>query len=91
MNGAMFERCDGFSSVRKIISAFDDKVLDSPRLRRHFSNVGMHALVDLQIKFITFVMGGPASFGDAQNRRVHARLGITPRNSARWSTCSKRR
>lgn len=77
MNGAMFERCGGFSSVRKIISAFYDKVLDSPRLSRHFSNVDMRVLVDHQTKFITFVMGGPASFGDAQIRRVHARLGIT--------------
>lgn len=77
MNGSMFERSGGFSSVRKVISSFYDKVLDSPRLSRHFTQVDMRVLIDHQTKFITFVMGGPASFTDTQLERVHTRLGIT--------------
>lgn len=77
MSGSMFERCGGFTTVRKVVAAFYDKVLDSPSLSRHFANVDMRALIDHQTKFITYVMGGPASFPDSQIERVHAQLGVT--------------
>jgi hemoglobin len=73
----LFERAGGFATVRKIVSAFYDKVLDSPTLQRYFADVDMRALVDHQTKFIASVMGGPASFDDEQLRRTHARLGIS--------------
>lgn len=77
MTGSIFERCGGFAAVRKLISAFYDKVLESPRLSRHFAGIDMRTLIDHQTKFVTHVMGGPAKFPDAQIERVHARLGIT--------------
>lgn len=77
MTGSIFERCGGFATVRKVISTFYDKVLDSPRLSHHFASVDMRALIDHQTKFVTSIMGGPASFPDAQIQRAHARLGIT--------------
>lgn len=77
MTGTIFERCGGFAAVRKVISVFYDKVLDSPRLSRYFVGVDMRTLIDHQIKFVTHVMGGPAKFSDAQIERVHARLGIS--------------
>lgn len=73
----MFERCGGFSRLRKLVSSFYDKVLDSPLLQRHFETVDMRALVDHQTKFVAQVMGGPASYSDEVLRRVHAPLGIT--------------
>jgi len=77
MTGSIFERCGGFASVRKVISGFYDKVLESPRLSHHFSGVDMRTLIDHQTKFVTSIMGGPASFPDAQIQRAHARLGIS--------------
>lgn len=78
MAASMFERCGGFATVRRIVSGFYDRVLDSPRLARHFAEVDMRRLIDHQTKFITFVMEGPATFADSQLERAHARLGITP-------------
>jgi hemoglobin len=72
-----FERCGGFATVRKVVSAFYDKVLDSPSLRRYFDGVDMRSLIDHQTKFIASVMGGPASYDDEQLRRAHARFAIT--------------
>lgn len=72
-----FERCGGFATVRRIVSAFYDKVLDAPALQHHFDGVDMRALIDHQTKFISTVMGGPASYDDEVLRRAHARLGIT--------------
>jgi len=77
MGTTIFDRCGGFSTVRRIVSAFYDKVLDSPRLQRHFAAADMRTLIDHQTKFISSVMGGPASFDDEALRRVHAPLGIT--------------
>jgi hemoglobin len=77
MRQSIFERCGGFATVRKIVSNFYDKVMESPRLQKHFVDVDMRTLIDHQTKFVASVMGGPASFSDDVLRRVHEPLGIT--------------
>lgn len=77
MKQSVFERAGGFSTVRKIVSAFYDRVLDEPALQRHFIGLDMARLVDHQAKFVAQVMGGPASYSDDQLQRAHARLQIT--------------
>jgi hemoglobin len=74
---SIFERYGGFATVRRLVSTFYDEVLDSPLLARHFETVDVHRLIDHQAKFISSLMGGPASYTDEHLRRVHARLGIT--------------
>lgn len=77
MMQTVFERAGGFSAVRKIVSAFYDRVLDEPVLARHFAGLDMARLVDHQAKFMAQVMGGTASYTDDQLQRAHARLQIT--------------
>lgn len=77
MAQTIFERCGGFASVRKIVSAFYDKVLDSPVLQKHFAGIDMRTLLDHQTKFIAYIMGDPASYSDEALRKAHAHLGIT--------------
>lgn len=77
MKQSIFERNGGFATLRKVVSAFYDKVLDSPGLQRYFADIDMRALVDHQTKFVASVMGGPASFSDDVLRRVHEPLGIS--------------
>ena len=83
MSGSMFERCGGFTTVRKVVAAFYDKVLDSPSLSRHFANVDMRALIDHQTKFITYVMGGPASFAIRRSSGCMRSWGLRAPNWAR--------
>jgi hemoglobin len=78
VNGTTFERVGGFARVRLLVSDFYEKVLDSERLGAHFAHVDMRRLIDHQTKFISAIMGGPASFTDAQISRAHTHLGITP-------------
>lgn len=73
----IYDRYGGFATIRKIVSAFYDKALDSPQLAHHFENVEMPRLIDHQAKFISYLTGGPASYSDNHLQRVHARLGIT--------------
>lgn len=77
MATTIFERCGGFATVRKVVSAFYDKILDSEALQPYFANVDMRRLIDHQTKFISYVMGGPASYSDEVLQRVHAPLNIT--------------
>ena len=77
MAATVFERCGGFATVRKVVSAFYDKLLDSETLSGYFAKVDMRRLIDHQTKFISSTMGGPASFSDDALRRAHAKLGLS--------------
>jgi len=73
----IFERYGGFSTIRRIVSDFYDRVLDDSALAKHFENVDLPALIDHQTKFIMTITGGPANTTNEQLRRAHARLGVT--------------
>ena len=73
----IYERAGGFSSVRKVVSAFYDKVLESPLVAHHFENIDMRRLIDHQTRFVSFLMGGPASYTEEHIEHVHRNLGIT--------------
>jgi hemoglobin len=77
MTETIFERYGGFAAVRRVVSDFYDRVLDSPVINHHFEDVDMRRLLDHQSRFIASVTGGPASYTDEHLRRVHARLDIT--------------
>ena len=74
----MFERYGGFSQVSRIVSSFYDRVLDSPIMGPYFKNVDMKRQIDHQTKFISFLMGGPASYSDEHIHSIHQRLNVTP-------------
>lgn len=76
MSQSMFDRYGGFTSVSKIVMAFYDKALDSDIIGPYFEGADMRSLVDHQTKFISSIMGGPASYSNDQLARVHAHLNI---------------
>jgi hemoglobin len=77
MNGSLFERMGGFARVRLIVADFYERVLESERLARYFDGIDMRRQIDHQTKFISSIMGGPASFTNEQIARSHARLDVT--------------
>ncbi|MEQ8654119.1 MAG: group 1 truncated hemoglobin [Kiloniellales bacterium] len=77
MAQSVFERCGGFQKVRKVVSNFYDKVLESEQLQGYFESTDMARLVDHQTKFIAQIMGGPVSINDDTLRKVHLSLGIS--------------
>lgn len=78
LKASLFERVGGFAKVRLIVSEFYDKMLDSDRIRPYFENVDIRRLMDHQTKFVSALMGGPASFTNDHLRRAHVGMGITP-------------
>ena len=73
---SIFERYGGFARVSRIVSTFYDRVLDSPILSPYFETTDMRRLIDHQTKFISSLMGGPASYSNETLERVHAHLNI---------------
>ena len=80
MAQSMFDRYGGFASVSRVVSAFYDKALDSPLLSPYFENSDMRKLIDHQTKFVSSLMGGPASYSNEELERVHRRLDINERD-----------
>jgi len=78
----MFARYGGFASVSRVVSAFYEKALGSSLLAPYFANTDMRTLIDHQTKFISSLMGGPASYSDSELERIHARLNIAERDFA---------
>lgn len=77
MTETIFERYGGFVTLRKVVSAFYDRVLASELTGPYFVGVDMQRLVDHQTKFVAFITGGPASYSDETIERAHRPLEIT--------------
>jgi hemoglobin len=77
MRRTIFERYGGFASVSKVVMSFYEKMVTSPLTSPFFANTDMKKLIDHQTKFMSAVMGGPASYTNEHIERVHAKLGIT--------------
>jgi hemoglobin len=76
MAQSLYEHYGGFATVSRIVMHFYDMVLDSDVLADFFEGVDMRRLIDHQTKFVTSLMGGPASYTDEMLRQIHARLEI---------------
>ena len=74
----MFERYGGFATVSKVVLTFYDKAIDSDIIGKYFENVDMPALIDHQTKFVSQVMGGPASWkrDDTIRRAIEIHCGV---------------
>lgn len=77
MTETIFDRYGGFAAIRRVVSDFYDRALDSPVISHHFEHVDMKRLLDHQARFVSSLTGGPASYTDDHLRRVHERLDIT--------------
>ena len=77
MSRSLYDKYGGFSAVSRIVMDFYEQALESDQIGGYFENVNMPRLMDHQTKFISALLGGPASFGDEHLRRVHANLGIS--------------
>jgi len=75
----LFERYDGLPFVSRFVLGFYDRVLACAELAPFFADVDMRRLVEHQAKFISSVMGGPASYSSAALRESHHHLQIDDR------------
>lgn len=76
MPTTLFDKYGGFSVVSKIVLDLYDRLLDDDDIGPFFDEIDMARIVDHQTKFVSSLMGGPASYTDDQIQKMHARLTI---------------
>ncbi|MGC9369667.1 MAG: group I truncated hemoglobin [Paracoccaceae bacterium] len=76
MEKSLFEKYGGFSAVSRIVLDLYDRLLDDDDVGPFFDDVEMSRIVDHQTKFVSSLMGGPASYTDDQIAKMHAHLAI---------------
>ena len=77
MSQSLFQKYGGFAAISRVVLTFYDKALDSDQIGGFFEEVDMKRLVDHQTKFISSLLGGPASFADERLKHLHAKLNIS--------------
>lgn len=76
MERTLFEKYGGFSAVSRIVLDLYDRLLDDDEVGPFFDEVEMSRIVDHQTKFVSTLMGGPASYTDDQIAKMHKHLTI---------------
>ncbi len=76
MATTLYEKYGGFSTISKIVMDLYDRLLDDDDVGPFFDDVQMSRIIDHQTKFVSSLMGGPASYSDDQIRKMHAHLSI---------------
>ncbi len=71
-----YEKYGGFSTVSRVVMRLYDKLLDDDDVGPFFDDVDMPKLIDHQTKFVSSLMGGPASFSDTHIANAHRNLTI---------------
>ncbi|MCL5777364.1 group 1 truncated hemoglobin [Limibaculum sp. FT325] len=77
MSKTLYEKYGGFRTVSRVVMTFYDKALESDQIGDYFEAVDMKRLIDHQTKFISAILGGPASYSDERLRQVHAPLELS--------------
>ena len=76
MERTLFDKYGGFSTVSRIVLRLYEQLLDDDDLGPFFDDVDMPKLVDHQTKFISSLLGGPASFTDKHLQMAHRHMTI---------------
>ncbi|WP_199528462.1 group 1 truncated hemoglobin [Ruegeria sp. A3M17] len=77
MGQTIYERYGGFKTISRIVMTFYEMALESDQIGGHFEDIDMPRLIDHQTKFVSSLVGGPASFSDDRIEAVHRHLNIS--------------
>lgn len=86
MEQTLFQKYGGFASVSRVVLDLYDRLLDDEAVGPFFDNVEMSRIVDHQTKFISSLLGGPASYTDEQIGQLHRHLTIRSEHFDRLKT-----
>ncbi|SLN14142.1 Group 1 truncated hemoglobin GlbN [Roseovarius albus] len=76
MERSLFDKYGGFSTISKVVLELYNRLLDDDDVGPFFDDVDMPRLMDHQTKFVSSLMGGPASFTDDHIERAHRHMDI---------------
>ncbi|MEM7599012.1 MAG: group 1 truncated hemoglobin [Pseudomonadota bacterium] len=73
----LFEKYGGFPTVNQVVLTLYDRLLKDGDVGPFFDDVDLPSIIDHQTKFVSSLLGGPASFTDEQLRIAHQHMTIT--------------
>ncbi|MEL6648683.1 MAG: group 1 truncated hemoglobin [Pseudomonadota bacterium] len=76
MSTSLFEKYGGFSTVHQVVLTLYDRLLKDKDVGPFFDDVDLPSVIDHQTKFVSSLLGGPASFTDEQLRIAHQHMTI---------------
>jgi hemoglobin len=76
MEESLYKKYGGFAKVSRIVLALYDRILDDDTIGPYFDDIDMNRIVDHQTKFISALLGGPASYTPDQIEKMHSHLDI---------------
>ncbi len=76
MEQSLFEKYGGFAQVSRLVLQLYDRLIEDEEIGPFFDDVDLPRLVDHQTKFVSSLLGGPASFTDKQIELAHRHLDI---------------
>lgn len=76
MAQTLYDKYGGFSTVSRIVLDFYERALDSDQIGDYFEGVDLAKLIDHQTKFVSSLLGGPASYSNDHLRQIHIDLRI---------------
>jgi hemoglobin len=71
---SLYQRLGGAQMIEKAVDAFYQKVLADDRVRRFFDDIDMDQQRARQREFLTYSLGGPATYTGKELRVAHQRL-----------------
>lgn len=77
MSQTVYEKYGGFKTISRVVMLFYEMALDSDEIGHFFEEIDMPRLIDHQTKFVSSLIGGPASFSDDRIEAVHRHLNIS--------------
>ncbi len=77
MSQTLYEKYGGFKTISRVVMTFYEMALESDEIGDYFEDIDMPRLIDHQTKFVSSLIGGPASFSDERIEAVHRHLGIS--------------
>jgi len=76
MDQSLFDKYGGFAQVSRLVLRLYDRLIEDDDIGPFFDDVDLPRLVDHQTKFVSSLLGGPASFTDKQIEMAHRHLDI---------------
>lgn len=73
----IYEKYGGFKTISRVVMSFYEMALESDEIGDYFDDIELPRLIDHQTKFVSSLIGGPASFSDDRIEAVHRHLNIS--------------
>jgi len=74
---SLYDKYGGFKTISRVVMLFYEMALDSDEIGHFFEDIDMPKLIDHQTKFVSSLIGGPASFSDDRIEAVHRHLNVS--------------